>query len=295
MSVGADDLWRVRVPGEAEKVLTLEQVDDLFRLGMIDENTLLWQEGMDEWLPLKVVAGLDEDEAEAAPAPVASSAPLAPPALGLPPPSQLPPPPPPPSPLPPPPRSQMPPAGAAPSPSLVAPPPVHRATLMPGWTAAPAPAPVRSAPPPPSARPTPPPPSVAPPPPSARPTPPPPSVRSAPPPLGSAPPPPPPPKPNLAPSAPPPFSAGAPVLPFSPPVVVAPPLVQPSRGSGLETALIAVIALAGLVVTLHRNGVLQAVGAGSVATSIESALGGPGFGTPRAVELLVSKGSKTAP
>jgi hypothetical protein len=84
-------------------------------------------------------------------------------------------------------------------------------------------------------------------------------------------------------------------LPFAPPVVVAPPLVQPSRGSGLETALIALIALVGLVVTLHRNGVLQAVGAGSVATSIESALGGPGFGTPRAVEVLVSKPSKMAP
>jgi hypothetical protein len=78
-------------------------------------------------------------------------------------------------------------------------------------------------------------------------------------------------------------------LPFSAPVVVAPPLAQPARGSGLETALIAVIAIVGLAITLHRNGVLDAIGAGSAASAIESALGGPGFGTPRAVEQLVKK------
>jgi len=66
----------------------------------------------------------------------------------------------------------------------------------------------------------------------------------------------------------------------------------------METVLIALVATIGLVVTLHRNGVLQtlftAVGAGSAATSVESALGGPGFGTPRAVEALVSKTSRAA-
>ena len=82
---------------------------------------------------------------------------------------------------------------------------------------------------------------------------------------------------------------GAPVLPFTPPVVVAPPLAEPARGSGLETALIAVIAILGLAITLHRNGALQAIGAGSAAAAIEKALGGPGFGTPRAVEVLVNE------
>jgi hypothetical protein len=51
----------------------------------------------------------------------------------------------------------------------------------------------------------------------------------------------------------------------------------------------------GLLVTLHRNGVvhtlLASAGAQSTYASLEAALGGPGFGTPRAVEALV----KTTP
>jgi hypothetical protein len=274
MTVATGDLWRVRIaPGE-EKVLTLEQVDDLFRLEMIDENTMLWQEGMDEWLPLKVVAGLDEDEAEP------STLQVPPPGAQLaPPPSQLPrppAPPPPPTPLPPPPKSLRPPDAV----------PVHRDTLMPGWTAAPA---VRSEPPPP---------------PSARraPTPPPPPVQSAPPPppVQSAPPqawssaPPPPPRPSAGPpalgSAPPPLSNPPPV-PIIAPLPV-PRTVAPARGSRLESVLIGLVVLLGLVVTLHRNGVLQGALGEKTYASVEAALGGPGFGTPRAVEALVAKTSK---
>ena len=61
----------------------------------------------------------------------------------------------------------------------------------------------------------------------------------------------------------------------------------------METVLIGVVALLGLLVTLHRNGVvhglLASAGAQSTYASLESLLGGPGFGTPDAVDALVNK------
>jgi hypothetical protein len=57
--------------------------------------------------------------------------------------------------------------------------------------------------------------------------------------------------------------------------------------------LIALAAVLGLLITLHRNGVLASLfaSAGQAAAfeRFETTLGGPGFGTPRAVEALVAK------
>jgi hypothetical protein len=216
--------WHVRIaPGEV-KVLTLEQVDDLFRLDMIDEDTLLRQDGTEQWLPLRVVAGLDEDEA---PAPSAAPAPPPPP----PPVRSAPPPPPPP--IPPPSPSER--APFAPSPSFIPPAPVSRA-------------------------PTPPPPSLAP------------AVATS---LPSAP------SPSVAPPA---------LATF--PVAVAAPIAA-QRPSRAEPALIGLAVLLGLLVTLYRNGALATLfasaGQSAAYGSLESSLGGPGFGTPRAVDALVAK------
>jgi hypothetical protein len=57
--------------------------------------------------------------------------------------------------------------------------------------------------------------------------------------------------------------------------------------------LIGLAVVLGLAVTLHRNGVLQAL-AGSSYAGVETALGGPGFGTPRAVDALIAKTPKVA-
>jgi hypothetical protein len=76
VDVPSDDQWHVRVGNEV-KVLTLEQLDDLFRLEIIDSETKVWQPGMPEWLPLSVVAGM-EDSDEAAPPPAAPAPPPAP-------------------------------------------------------------------------------------------------------------------------------------------------------------------------------------------------------------------------
>jgi len=201
-------------PGEV-KVLTLEQIDDLFRLEMIDGETLVRQDGTEQWLPLRVVAEL-EDESPAAP--------------------------------------------FAHSPSFTPPPPVVGST----------PPPVGSTPPPP--------------------------VRSAPP---------PPPAPRPAPSTPPPPEVVASVAPrlvvasVAPPIVasVAPPPftppLPPPRPSRVESLLIGLAVLLGLVLALQRNGALAALcasaGQGAAYVNLEASLGGPGFGTPRAVAALVAQ------
>ncbi|HEX7672039.1 MAG TPA: hypothetical protein VF395_20735, partial [Polyangiaceae bacterium] len=78
---GDDDRWHVMIaPGEV-KVLTLEQLDDLFRLEIIDENTSVRQSHMSGWLPLGVVAGLEAEPADpsgAVPPPVPNRAALPP-------------------------------------------------------------------------------------------------------------------------------------------------------------------------------------------------------------------------
>jgi hypothetical protein len=52
-------------PGDVREI-TLDQVDDFFRLGLIDQGTLLWTEGMDAWQTLGDAAGLGGSEAQRA-------------------------------------------------------------------------------------------------------------------------------------------------------------------------------------------------------------------------------------
>ncbi|XXX78416.1 hypothetical protein WMF30_06555 [Sorangium sp. So ce134] len=47
-------------------MLTLEKLDDLFRLDLIDESTKIWRPGMATWQPLGVVAGIEPGPAESA-------------------------------------------------------------------------------------------------------------------------------------------------------------------------------------------------------------------------------------
>jgi hypothetical protein len=217
MSGAEQERFHVRMaPGEV-KLLTLDQIDDLFRLEVIDPDTLIRQEGTEQWLPLRVVAGLDEDEGGAAES--------ASPVRSLPPP--------PPAPLPPPVRGSLPPASSTAAPFSHSP-------------------------------------SFAPPP-----------VASAPPPSFVSP-----------------HVAGAPPSSFAPSFapVVAPPVLAPpappSKASRVELLLLGLAVLMGALVALQRNGVLAALsvsaGRGTSYLALEASLGGPGFGTPRAVDALVS-------
>ena len=286
MSAEAEDLWHVRVAPDDVKILTLEQVDDLFRLEVIDEDTQLWQEGMTEWLPLRVVAGLDDEEAPSlppisAPPPrspaLAQTAPWPPPAAVSQrplPPATLPPPP---SARPPMSRPPAPPAppSRAPAPASNWPSPIaatQPASNFPSPLAATQPvssfpAPIGSSRPP----------LTRPPPPGSIPVPG--AMRSQPPSARAA---------VSASFAPAPSS----FMPLGVPAVAA-SFSPRTRTSRVELALIGLAMLAGLGVSLHRNGTVQGAlaSAGQTAAyeNLEKSLGGPGFGTPRAVEVLVAK------
>jgi hypothetical protein len=61
------EVWHVAVSWDDIKTMTVDQLDDAFRLDIVDASTSVWKEGMDEWLPLGVIAGLDaadEDDEE---------------------------------------------------------------------------------------------------------------------------------------------------------------------------------------------------------------------------------------
>ncbi len=62
------EIWHVAVSWDDIKTMTVDQLDDAFRLDIVDASTSVWKEGMDEWLPLGVIAGIDaaddEDEEE---------------------------------------------------------------------------------------------------------------------------------------------------------------------------------------------------------------------------------------
>ncbi len=60
----SEEMWHVQIePGDV-KTVTLEQLDDMFRLDLISASTLVWQPGMPKALPLSVVAGIEDDEDE---------------------------------------------------------------------------------------------------------------------------------------------------------------------------------------------------------------------------------------
>jgi hypothetical protein len=253
MGEAAEDLWHVRLGPDEVKRLSLEQLDDLFRLDVISADTQVWQEGMEEWLPLSVVAGLGEDESESVSIPISQPPPTTVRRVG--------------------------------------------ATTQMGWP--PPPAQVSSWPPPAVMRSAPPPPSrstgvtTRPPPPSAR------SNAPVAAPMTSWP-------PAAAWSDPPPArvavsgfapTVGAGSTPFTAPLApsfaVFEDTAPRARRGGSGGWMVVLAAIVGLSVTLYRNDVVHAAASsmGQTATfsKLESALGGPGFGTPRAVEKMMTR------
>jgi len=278
------------------KQLTLEQLDDLFRLDIIEADTLIWQPGMSEWLPLSVVAGLGDEDPE--PVNIAVSQPPVPNRMAQ---TQ--------TAWPPVARSAPPSTAPAPPSVRSAPPPLSQRPAPPALSQRPAPGQLSSRP--------------APPPLSQRPAPPPLSQRPAPPPLSQRPAPPshapqassatswppasawsnPPPRagavspfgstvpeqPRFAPSsqAPDPFAHTA-----SAAFTTAPVIRAPGSRSGGGSWVILLSLAAGAAVTLYRNDIVHAamhsIGQEGTFVKLESALGGPSFGTPRAVQQMAA-------
>lgn len=239
--VNDEEKWHVQIAAGEVKVVTLEQLDDLFRLSLVDSETHVWQTGMTEWQPLRVIAGLDD---EPAPAPTPKRAPPKPPT-----------------------RTAV--MSTVPSPTRTvamapAPQPLPRSVRPAPHSVAPS---VRPAPPAPRPM-TPAPASFYPEPIQARSSVYPPTVASA------------------APAA---FSAPAPVMNSVRPLVVSQaPMPSARGGSGFGRVLVAVALLAGVSVTAYRNDVLRDAAhqahQDALYARLESALGGPAFGTLRALE-----------
>lgn len=288
-----DEQWHVLMgPGEV-KVLSLEQLDDFFRLEIIDENTFVWQEGMKDWAPLSIVAGIDKDQEDEKPTEP----------IGSPPPQLMAPPPP----------FSVPPASTtrmaahvpAPHPASVAPSAPPPASVAPQAASPFSPAPsafppsvapqAASAPPPASATRSAFPPSVAP---QAASAPPPASVivsndvasgapASAPPPAALS--------SSWVPPAVPlsqgPTSVAAPASSSLSPSSLSPVSVESTEVRPQERSSrwpVIALAAAGLLLTLYRNDLLRdaaaAAGQASLYDAIEGVIGAPGFGTPRSVE-----------
>src|SRR5688572_3209033 len=56
-----DDVWHVAISYDDVKVMSVDQLDDAFRLDIITSDTMVWQKGMTGWQRLGVVAGLGAD------------------------------------------------------------------------------------------------------------------------------------------------------------------------------------------------------------------------------------------
>ena len=56
---GSEEVWFVAVASDDIKQMTIDQLDEAFRLGVITGETPVWTEGMEAWSPLAQVADLD--------------------------------------------------------------------------------------------------------------------------------------------------------------------------------------------------------------------------------------------
>jgi hypothetical protein len=238
--IADDDKWHVEFEPNEVKIVSLEQLDDLFRLSIVDSETKVWQAGMSAWQPLRVIAGLDEP-----PAPPPKRAPPKPPTRSV-----------------------------APMPSVRPPAPAPRSVAPMPSVRPPAPAP-RSVAPSPSVRPAPPPArpeyhapaSFYPEPIQATPSAYPPAVAYA------------------APIA---FAAPVHAMNSVRPLVVShvPPVAR--GGGGFGRFLVGLSLVTGVCVTAYRNDFVRegahAAHQDALYARLESALGGPAFGTVRALE-----------
>jgi hypothetical protein len=59
--------FHVLMPDGSTRILTVEQLDDFYRVGVIDDSTYLWQEGLSSWQTLASLADPNETETVAPP------------------------------------------------------------------------------------------------------------------------------------------------------------------------------------------------------------------------------------
>ncbi len=62
-----DELWFVELPDGRTRCLSLEELDEAYQKGQIDENARVRKDGDSEWSTLAAIAGLDDTQTESAP------------------------------------------------------------------------------------------------------------------------------------------------------------------------------------------------------------------------------------
>jgi hypothetical protein len=55
------EIWHVLIASDDMKRMNVEQLDDAFRLSLVDASTLVWKAGMKTWQRLGAVAGIDDE------------------------------------------------------------------------------------------------------------------------------------------------------------------------------------------------------------------------------------------
>lgn len=63
-SFAEQEIWHVMIARDDLKRMNVDQLDDAFRLDIVDSSTLVWKQGMDKWRRLGSIAGIEEDEPE---------------------------------------------------------------------------------------------------------------------------------------------------------------------------------------------------------------------------------------
>ncbi len=61
-SYADNEIWHVLIAADDMKRMNVEQLDDAFRLSLVDASTMVWKAGMNTWQRLGAVAGIDDDD-----------------------------------------------------------------------------------------------------------------------------------------------------------------------------------------------------------------------------------------
>ena len=60
-SFADNEIWHVLIASDDMKRMNVEQLDDAFRLSLVDASTMVWKAGMKTWQSLGAVAGIDDE------------------------------------------------------------------------------------------------------------------------------------------------------------------------------------------------------------------------------------------
>ena len=60
-SFAPQEIWHVMIASDDMKRMNVDQLDDAFRLDIVDASTLVWKNGMEKWRRLGSIAELDEE------------------------------------------------------------------------------------------------------------------------------------------------------------------------------------------------------------------------------------------